>query len=214
MEARPEHDRAVQRALDEVTERFAEGGTWLSHIDVVLACLGPVVGADRAYVFQNVRDPSGRLWMDLRAEWDAPDVRTIFDRPTNHLHPYAPDFTRWIDVLAEGGTIDAVVADLPAGERLVLGGEGVVAILAVPVFAAGDWWGFVAFDNTHDPDPWDQHHLHALAILSGLLGGAAAVQQQSEFADAVPDRFRAIIEHIPAITYMDALNEQASSLYV
>jgi diguanylate cyclase (GGDEF)-like protein/PAS domain S-box-containing protein len=214
MEARSDHDGAVQGALDQMAERFAEGGTWLSHIDEVLACLGPALGADRAYVFQNVRDPNGRLWMDLRAEWDAPGVRTIFDRPTNHLHPYAPDFTRWIDVLGEGGTIDAIVADLPRSEQRVLEGEDVVGVIAVPVFAAGDWWGFVAYDNTHDTTPWDQDHLHSLAILAGLLGGAAAVQQESEFADAVPDRYRAIIEHIPAITYMDALNDQASSLFV
>ena len=214
MKARSDHDGAVQAALDEMAERFAEGGTWLSHIDDVLARLGPALPADRAYVFQNVRDPSGRLWMDLRAEWDAPGVRAIFDRPSNHLHPYAPDFTRWIDVLASGATIDAIVVDLPASEQHVLGGEGVVTVLAVPVFAAGDWWGFVAFDNTHDGTPWSPLHLHTLAMLAGLLGSAASGQQQSEFADAVPDRFRAIVEHIPAITYMDALNEQASALYV
>jgi diguanylate cyclase (GGDEF)-like protein/PAS domain S-box-containing protein len=110
--------------------------------------------------------------------------------------------------------IDAVAADLPPSEQDVLQGEGVVTVLAVPVFVSGEWWGFVAFDNTHDTTPWSQLHLHALAILAGLLGGAAAGQLQSEFADAVPDRFRAIIEHIPAITYMDALNEQATSLFM
>lgn len=214
MKARSDHDGAVQAALHEMAERFAEGGTWLSHIDDVLASLGPALPADRAYVFQNVRDPSGRLWMDLRAEWDAPGVRTIFDRPSNHLHPYAPDFTRWIDVLASGATVDAIVGDLPASEQRVLAGEGVVTVLAVPVFAAGDWWGFVAFDNTHDASLWSPLHLHALAMLAGLLGSAASGQQQSEFAEAVPDRFRAIVEHIPAITCMDALNEQASALYV
>ena len=214
MQARSDHDGAVQRALDVMVERFAQGGTWLSHIDDVVGSIGPVLAADRAYVFQNVRDPSGRLWMDLRAEWNAPGVRSIFDRPSNHLHPYAPGFTRWIDVLAGGAAIDAIVADLPRSEQEVLQGEGVVTVLAVPVFAAGEWWGFVAFDNTHDTSAWSELHMHALATLAGLLGGAAAGQQQSEFADAVPDRFRAIIEHIPAITYMDALNEQATSLFV
>jgi PAS domain S-box/diguanylate cyclase (GGDEF) domain len=214
MEAHCEHDGAVQRALDVITERFAQGGTWFSFIDDLLACLGPAVAVDRAYVFQNVRDPSGRLWMDLRAEWDAPGVRPIFDRPSNHLHPYAPDFMGWIDVLAGGAAIDVIVADLPLSERLVLEGEDVVTVLAVPVFVSGDWWGFVAFDNTHDASPWSELHMHALVILAGLLGEAAAGQQKSEFADAVPDRFRAIIEHVPAITYMDALNQQATTLYV
>ncbi|MEA2580188.1 MAG: hypothetical protein QOE83_1080 [Actinomycetota bacterium] len=205
---------AVQGALDDVGERFAEGGTWLAYIDDVLARLGPVLAVDRAYVFQNVRDPSGRLWMDLRAEWDAPEVPPIFDRPSNHLHPYAPDFTRWIDVLAGGASIDAIVADLPASERHVLASEQVVTVFAVPVFAGGDWWGFVAFDNTHDASPWSELHVHSLSILAGHLGEAVSGERKSEFAEALPDRFRAIIEHIPAITYMDALNEQATSLFV
>ncbi len=59
--------------------------------------------AQRAYVFQNRRGPDGRLWMDLVGEWDAPDVRPIFDDPKNHLHPYFPHFSRWIEVLGAGG---------------------------------------------------------------------------------------------------------------
>ena len=41
--------------------------------------------------------------MDLRAEWDAPGVPQVFEDPGNHLHPYAPDFARWIEVLSHGG---------------------------------------------------------------------------------------------------------------
>ena len=214
MDTRADLGGAVQRALDDMAERFAQGGTWLSHIDDVLAALGPALAVDRAYVFQNIRDPSGRLWMDLRSEWDSPGVRSIFDRPSNHLHPYAPDFTRWIDAFSDGAAIEAVVADLPPAEMEVLQGEGVVTVLAVPVFVAGEWWGFVAFDNTHDAAPWSESHRRALAVLAGLLGEAAVGQQKSEFAEAVPDRFRAMVEHIPAITYMDALDDQATSLYV
>ena len=48
----------------------------------MLAHLGAAAGADRAYLFQNVRDPQGRLWMDLRAEWDAPGIEQVFEDPT------------------------------------------------------------------------------------------------------------------------------------
>ena len=84
---------AVPKAARDALARLA-GGDWLSELSAVLSELGSSVDVDRAYVFQNVRGPDGRLWMDMRGEWDAPGVRQIFDEPHNHLHPYHPDLDR------------------------------------------------------------------------------------------------------------------------
>ena len=34
-----------------------------------LANVGRELGADRVYIFENVRGPDGRLWMNLTVEW-------------------------------------------------------------------------------------------------------------------------------------------------
>ena len=81
------------------------GGDWQTELDAALAAVGLALRVDRCYVFQNLRGPDGRLWMDLRGEWDGPDVRPLFEDPKNHLHPYFPDFQRWIDVMGDGALV-------------------------------------------------------------------------------------------------------------
>ena len=83
--------------------RPTEGG------DGVVAGVGRELGADRVSVFENVRDADGRLWMNLAAEWCRDGVRGIFDEPATKLHPYSPDFTRWIEVLGEAETVEEAV---------------------------------------------------------------------------------------------------------
>ncbi len=95
MEAPTARGEAVLAAVAFSSERLLRGeGDSASTLNEVLSHLGAAAGTDRAYLFQNVRDPQGRLWMDLRAEWNAPGIRRIFEHPGDHLHPYAPAFTR------------------------------------------------------------------------------------------------------------------------
>src|SRR5262245_11994861 len=75
------------------------GDGWKSKLPSALARVGAEVGADRCYVFENMRGPDGRLWMDLTAEWTANAVPSVFVDSEQHLHPYFPDFQGWIDVL-------------------------------------------------------------------------------------------------------------------
>src|SRR5438309_9075278 len=135
-------------------EQLTRGENWADHIDEVLARLGSAAQVDRAYLYQNLRDPTGRLWMDLWAEWDRPGVGPIFEIAGNHLHPYAPDLARWIEVLGTGQRVQGSVAALPDAERLLLDKEGVASILVVPVTARGEWWGFVGFDDCRRARVW------------------------------------------------------------
>src|SRR5262245_54473942 len=102
--------------------------------------------ADRVYVFENVRDPDGRLWMNLAHEWVREGVRGLFDVPGTTLHPYSPDFTRWIEILGDQRILTDRVARLPESERRVLAAEGTASFVAVPIFLPDGWWGFVAAD--------------------------------------------------------------------
>jgi len=205
----------VLRSVAFATERFLHDGSWRDRVDEVLAELGGAAGADRAYVFRNQRDPRGRLWMDLRFEWLAEDVPHIFERPETHLHPYAPDFARWIEVLGEGGVIEGVVEDLPEeGERRVLAGEHVVSVLAVPITNGAEWWGFLGFDDCHEERVWSNVEVDALRAVAGALGAALRREHAAELERFDQEKFRSIVEHVPAVTYIDDVNERASTIFV
>jgi diguanylate cyclase (GGDEF)-like protein/PAS domain S-box-containing protein len=205
----------VLRSVAFATERFLRDDAWRERIGEALGEIGVSVGADRAYIFRNVRDPAGRLWMDLVHEWLAADVGPIFDDPGNHLHPYAPVFARWIEVLGEGGVVDGLVDELPEDdERRVLATEGVASVLVVPVFLGAEWWGFLGVDDCCDPRTWSDVEVDGLRSVASAFGAALEREQAVERQQFSEEKFRSIVEHIPAITYIDDVNDQASSIYV
>src|SRR3954454_349786 len=78
------------------------GDDWKSKLPVALAKVGAEVDADRCYVFENMRGPDGRLWMDLVGEWTAEDVDRGFAETPQPMPLYSPAFQAWIDVLGRG----------------------------------------------------------------------------------------------------------------
>jgi diguanylate cyclase (GGDEF)-like protein/PAS domain S-box-containing protein len=205
---------AVLGAVAFATERFLRDEAWHDRIDEVLGHLGTAAGVSRAYLFQNTRGPDGRLWMDLRFEWDADGIGRIFEDPTNHLHPFAPEFSRWIEVLGSRGEVCGPVSELPECERRVLSQEGVGSVLAVPVFVGPDWWGFLGLDDERDTRLWSEVETGALRAAAGALGAAIERQRVEETSWFTEQQYRSIVEHIPAITYIDAANDRAATIYV
>ena len=214
MEAPAARGEAVLGAVAFATECFLRDEAWHDRIDEVLAHLGAAVGVSRAYVFQNTRGPDGRLWMDLQCEWDDSGVRQIFEDPTNHLHPYATDFSRWIELLGRGEIIQGVLRELPEGERRVLAAENVESVLVVPVFGGTEWWGFIGLDFTREERPWSDVEVGALRATAGALGAAIERQRVEETLKLTEQQYRSIVEHIPALTYIESVAEFGATIYI
>lgn len=208
----PEHDPAGSTTPVTGPLRSAEGD-WRSVLPDVLTAAGEATGVDRCYVFQNRRGPDGRLWMDLCGEWDASGIRQLFDDPRNHLHPYYPDFQRWIDVMGGGEEIVETIHDLREPEHRVLRAEGTVATWQVPVTVTGEWWGFVGIDLCTER-PWTARDEAVVRELVDALSASVAVQRAAEDERLRDDLFRSIVEEGPAVTYIDAIDDSASSIYV
>ena len=54
----------------------------------------------------------------------------------------------------------------------------------------------------------------ALRATAGALGAAIERQRTEETLRFAEQQYRSIVEHIPAVTYIDAVNEQAAAVYV
>jgi diguanylate cyclase (GGDEF)-like protein/PAS domain S-box-containing protein len=190
------------------------GEGWMSRLDEVLEHLGSSTHVDRAFVFQNIRSPDGRLWMDLVAEWDAEGIRQIFEDPDNHLHPYAPDFSRRIEVYGSGEGIVSSVEDLPDPERKVLAAEGVRAVASMPIFIGEEWWGYLGFDDCTTVRTWTEDEVEALRVVAASIGETLWLDRQEETVRFSEDQFRSMVEEGPAVVYIDAPDESASTFYI
>jgi len=205
---------AVLRSVAFATERFLRDDRWHERMNDVLEELGRAAEVDRAYLFENVRDHEGRLWMDLRFEWVGEDARHIFEAPANHLHPYAPAFARWIEVMGRGELIAGPVEDLPDAEHVLLKGEDVVSVIAVPVSVAGEWWGFIGFDDCYEDRDWSAVEISGLRATAAALGAAIERERAERTAVDAASWFKQIVESIPALTYVEDVNDEASPLYM
>jgi diguanylate cyclase (GGDEF)-like protein/PAS domain S-box-containing protein len=202
---------AVDPAADVGVSHAASSFALLSES---LANVGRELGADRVYVFENIRGPDGRLWMNLTSEWLRNGTRGIFDAPDTKLHPYSPDFTRWIEVLGDRRVLTGPVTQLPDPERRILSAEGTVSVLAVPIFLDDGWWGYLGADDCGSGRVWGPGEIELLRVLAGAIATDVERQRRISADEIMRDRYRSIVEHVPAVTYIDALDDSATSLFV
>ena len=192
----------------------SSAATASSPLSESLANVGRELGADRVYIFENVRGPDGRLWMNLTSEWLRDGMRGLFDAPATKLHPYSPDFTRWIEVLGDRQVVTGQVSQLPVSERRVLAAERTASIVAVPIFLADGWWGYLGADDCGRGRVWSPGEIELLRVMAGAIAEDVERGRRVSAEEIISDRYRSIVQHIPAVTYIDALDDAASTLFV
>ncbi len=190
---------ATLEAVAFAAQRFLEEPDPEALTPAVLRRLGEATGVSRVYVYENgLRD--GQLRTILRSQWVAPDA-------TSHI-PEGTElgfegFERWVKILGRGDVVHGPVEEFPASERETLRNHGIRSLLLAPVFVAGEWWGYVGFDDCIEDREWSQIEIDALRAASSTIG--AAIHRR--YADArqreTEARYRQLVEHVPAISYID-----------
>lgn len=106
-------------------------------------------------------------------------------------------FKDWIDKAIRGEIIAGAAKDFDPSIRKVLEGDGVCSVVVVPVFADGNLWGQIGFDDCKTVREWHPGEIDALRTLAEVLGTAAArARTLVQLADA-----KRIIETSPTILF-------------
>jgi len=167
----------ILSAISFAATRLLEPGDFAAGVNAALASLGVAADVSRVYMFQNHMASDGALLASQRYEWAAPGITPQMDNPDLQGFPYlAGGFARWVETLGRDEVIYGPVRDFPAPERAVLEPQDIRSILIVPIFAAGDWWGFIGFDDCVNERDWSAVEIGALRTAAGILG--AALQRQ------------------------------------
>jgi PAS domain S-box-containing protein len=175
--AAPAARRAGRDALLEAVvfaaDRFLRSPDWSTELPEVLARLGESAGASRAYVFENDSDRAAGVRSSQRFEWTAPGWESQQDNPAMQaLCLHEAGLTRWAEVLAAGGIVRGRTASFPASEHALLASQDVLSLVVVPIFADGEWWGFIGFDDCGREREWRDAEVGALRTAAGLFGAA------------------------------------------
>jgi PAS domain S-box-containing protein len=205
-------DRILE-AAGHAAERFLRAPSWRACIDDVLERLGEAGAATRAVVFENVEEPSG-LHVALRHAWVADDAPATLDREPSLPYAYGAEYARWVEELGKGGVIHGPVAALPEGERETIEGAGIRSTIIMPVHVAGRWWGYLGVDDCHTDRVWQPAEVDAMRVVANTLGAAIERELGARRLSEAEERYRAIVEHVPAAIYLDRADRSMRSIYV
>lgn len=135
--------------------------------------LGVSSNADRVYIFENDHNKStGQWFMNQTYEWTKGGILKQIDNPDLQNLCYAETCPRWQERMLKKRSISGRIADFPEIERSMLEPQGIISLLAVPIYLHDEWWGFIGFDNcttTEVYSPAEEAMLRSAAV---AIGGA------------------------------------------
>ncbi|MCJ7831826.1 MAG: PAS domain-containing protein, partial [Actinobacteria bacterium] len=213
------HD-AILEAVGFAAAQFLHAESWEECVDDVLRHLGRSGDASRAYLFQNSVGHDGRTRTSITHEWTAEGISAEIDNPALKSNLVSEptlalgEAPPWARTLAGGGYYQANAKDVRPEEQSLLVTQGIQSFLLVPIFVGAEWWGFLGYDECRSERTWSLAEVEALRAAAGLLG--AVIQRtdiESQLREA-EERNRLLIEQLPAVVYMDEVDDESSSIYI
>lgn len=212
----PTQDRdrreAILDAVSFAAERFL-GRDWEEEVPPVLARLGEATESSRVYLFRNRRGDDGALLQDMVAEWCAPGIATTIEDPENHDLPYLPLWQHYVDELGSGRVMTQVRSEVSGIDAQDMDDEAIRSTMFLPVFSGPEWWGYMGFDDCVTERIWARAEVDVLRAAAGILGASLQRQETDRARRQAEERYRLMVEQIPAITYIDALDDPDHSPY-
>ena len=172
---------SILEVVSNAANLFLKTSDWKTEINSVLERLGKIINASHAYLFQNHQLENGELVASIRYEWRVPSFESDLDDPRSINTPVKEDdFEEWSENMTRGIPYIGDRKHLNQSDMDSLLERGIKALLDMPIFVGGEWWGTIGFDDVLDEREWSNAEVDALVTAANVLG--AAIQRQQ--ADA------------------------------
>ncbi len=171
-------------------------------INEALASLGKACGVDRVYVFENHRDRlTGEQLMSRRFEWCQSTAEAQINNPIFQNLSFACLFPRWYEILSIGQPIGNLVRNFPQYEREILEAQNIVSVLVVPISVAGEFWGFIGFDDCHSDRQWTETEQLILAAAAAGIGSAIVHRRTLAALHQSERNYRSVVDNLKEVIF-------------
>ncbi|NPV05017.1 MAG: PAS domain S-box protein [Syntrophaceae bacterium] len=193
---------AILEVASFAAERFLKAPSWETDIREILARLGTVTGVSRVYLFENRMTAEGVLLTSHRYEWVAEGVDPQIGNPAlQDLPMERMGYSRWVEVMRQGGHIFGPVHEFPESERTLLESQGIISIAVVPVYLGDRWWGFIGFDDCAEERQWSDVEIEALNVVASTLSAALSRKHAETRLIQTSERLSVVLESLPIVTF-------------
>ncbi|MEO0131960.1 MAG: PAS domain S-box protein [candidate division WOR-3 bacterium] len=170
---------------------------WRELMPMMLAKIGQAAGVSRAYLWEKVVTPNGRVLTDQAYEWVAKGITPQQGSPLVHNFDFMrAGFGEWYQKLAQGEVITAIVRDLPKKMRDYLTAQDIKSLCLVPVCVKNEPWGLIGFDQCDYERAWTQIEIDALKTFAGLIGSAIYNEEINNQLKASEEKYRGLINNL------------------
>ena len=164
---------AIQAAIASSAADLLRATDFEQSISGVLARIGNVANVNRIHLFQVRETSGGQTLVTRRYSWategfEIPPGKMIFE----NANMAQIGLSSWIPRLKRGEIITGLARDLEPSVREVLKVTEALAILIIPVFVNGRWWGQIGLDNCATEREWTASEIDTVKTLAELVGSA------------------------------------------
>ncbi len=163
----------VKAAADEVPDA----------INTTLRRLGEYAGVDRVYIFEHesVQDVVNNTY-EWCSEGTTPEIDNLQEIPFDAVPRWKEKFARneyvYIPLIAE-------IAPEYSAEKEILEPQGIISLLAIPMFTGSKLYGFIGFDAVRHQRAWSVEHIALLRLAGEIIAGTInRAQFETEIMEA------------------------------
>ena len=167
-----------EKVLFEISSLFLSEGVSDDSLAEFLQRLGKVTGVSRVYLFSHEWEDTRPL-MKRSYRWVSEETPNLDNDRMDKIY-YDEGFDRWLKSLSIGEAIPGLTEELPAGERKIFEEEGILAILVLPIFVEGSFWGAIGFDEAKRKREWNIEDIRLLWTASQIFSSALATESKAK----------------------------------
>jgi signal transduction histidine kinase len=202
VEANLRQGEAILEVVAEAANTFLKisewnKNVWQQEVDKLLERLGTAIRASHAYLFVNDLLPDGHMLMTMNYEWTAAGFESDLGNPKYIKMVVGTDYMQsWNERIVNGLPYIGDANHLNHQDMNELRIRNIQALVDVPIFIDGLWWGTIGFDDMMQPRSWSTTEVDALVVAANLLGAAVKRNQMDSILQKELEKRKVLINEL------------------